>query len=320
MMGAVSVASPSRIQAAAERSPLALIGVGIVLFSIGPVMFQAAAASGQVIAFWRLVFGSVILGVASLVYVRVTGRVPSRAGWVWSARCGLAFVANQLFFLAALNATSVVDVTLMQVLQPVLVAVLAVRMFGERPGAQFRLWSAVAVAGAAVVALFGSSGPEGDPTGMACAIASIVLFALYFVWSKQARDHIDTWPFLFGVSFTSLVVVSALFAVTGDSPRNITSDDIYLALAIAALPGAIGHFVSTWPLRWVPANVPPLLQLAIPFLASALAWLILDEQIQLGHVVGGAITVIGVAGAIRSPAGRRLVAREDAVLTTQAAD
>lgn len=319
-MAAVTIASHHRIQAAAERRPLVLICIGIVLFSIGPVMFQSADASGQVIAFWRLCFGVVILGTASLVYIRITGRVPTRAGWLWSIRCGVMFVANQLFFLAALHATSVVDVTLMQVLQPVLVAVLAVRMFGERPGAQFRVWSAVAVAGAAVVALFGSSGPEGDPTGMACAIASIVLFALYFVWSKQAREEIDTWPFLFGVSATSLVIVSFTFLFTGDSPRNVTSDDIYLALAIAALPGAIGHFVSTWPLRWVPANVPPLLQLAIPFMASALAWLILDEQIELGHVVGGAITIIGVAGAIRSPAGRRLVAREEVVLATQGAD
>jgi drug/metabolite transporter (DMT)-like permease len=156
--------------------------------------------------------------------------------------------------------------------------------------------------------------------GMTCAIASIVLFAMYFVWSKQAREHIDTWPFLWGVSATSLVIVSITFLFTGDSPGNVTSHDIYLAIAIAALPGAIGHFVSTWPLMWVPANVPPLLQLAIPFLASALAWVILDEGIEIGHVIGGAITVVGVAGAIRSPAGRRLVAREDVVLATQAAD
>src|SRR5207253_2856436 len=79
-------------------------------------------------------------------------------------------------------------------------------------------------------------------------------------------------------------------------------------LVIAAGPGAIGHFVSTWPLRWVPANVPPLLQLAIPFFASALAWLILHQSIRPGHVIGGSITMLGVAGALRSPAGRRLVA------------
>jgi len=319
----VAVASPSsssRLSAAGERRPLVLICIGIVLFSIGPVMFQSADSSGQVIAFWRLLFGVGILGTISLIHIGVTGRRPSLVGWLWSIRCGVMFVANQLFFLAALHATSVVDVTLMQVLQPVLVAVLAVPMFGERPGAQFRVWSAVAVAGAAAVALFGSAGPEGDPVGMACAVASIVLFAIYFVWSKQAREHIDTWPFLFGVSATGLVVVAASFLVTGGGPGEVTRHDIWLALAIAALPGAIGHFVSTWPLRWVPANVPPLLQLAIPFLASALAWLLLGEVIELGHVLGGAITIVGVVGAIRSPAGRRLVAREEAVLTTQAAD
>jgi drug/metabolite transporter (DMT)-like permease len=316
----VTVTSPSTIRAAAERRPLVLICIGIVLFSIGPVMFQGAESSGQVIAFWRLVFGVLVMGVITATHIKVTGRRPTRDGWWWSIKCGVMFVANQLFFLAALNATSVVDVTLMQVLQPVLVAALAVPLFGERPGTQFRLWSLVAVGGAAVVALFGSAGPEGDPTGMACAVASIVLFALYFVWSKQARSHIDTWPFLWGVAATGLLVVSVTFLFTGDSPLNVTTDDIWLALAIACLPGAIGHFVSTWPLPWVPANVPPLLQLAIPFLASALAFVILGEDIEIGHVIGGAITVIGVAGAIRSPAGRRLVAREEAVLTTQAAD
>jgi drug/metabolite transporter (DMT)-like permease len=93
-----------------------------------------------------------------------------------------------------------------------------------------------------------------------------------------------------------------------------------LALVIAAGPGAIGHFVSTWPLRWVPANVPPLLQLAIPFLATGLAWLVLHQSIRPGHVIGGSITMVGVAGALRSPAGRRLVAREEVILATQSAE
>jgi drug/metabolite transporter (DMT)-like permease len=316
-----SIAAPAaRVQAAAEQRPLVLIGVGVVLFSIGPVLFASADASGQVIAFWRLVFGVLALGAASAVYVAKTGRRPTREGWLWSIRAGVAFVANQLFFLAALHATSVADVTLMQVLQPVLVAALAVPLFGERPGARFRAWSLVAVAGAAVVALGGSSGPEGDPTGMACAVASIVLFALYFVWSKQARDQIDTWPFLFGVSATSLVIVSLSFLVTGGSPADVHQHDIVLALCIALGPGAIGHFVSTWPLRWVPANVPPLLQLAIPFLASALAWIVLHQRIEAGHVLGGTITLVGVAGALRSPAGRQLVAREEVILATQSAE
>jgi drug/metabolite transporter (DMT)-like permease len=308
------------VQAAAEQRPLVLVGIGVVLFGIGPVLFASTDALGQVFAWWRLLFGIVVLGTATIVHVKVTGRVPSRRGWTWAARCGVMFVTNQLCFLAAIHRTSVADVTLMQVLQPLVVAGLAVRMFGERPGAQFRAWSLVAVGGAVVVAALGSTGHEGDPLGMTYAVSSVLFFAMYFVWSKQAREEIDTVPFLFGVSLTSFVVVSVSFLVTGGTPFDISGHDVALAVVIAVGPGAIGHFVSTWPLRWVPANVPPLLQLAVPFIASGMAWVFLDQEIRLGHVLGGAITVVGVAGAIRSPAGRAMVAREEIMLATEAAE
>jgi drug/metabolite transporter (DMT)-like permease len=113
---------------------------------------------------------------------------------------------------------------------------------------------------------------------------------------------------------TAALVVSAFVLASGEAPFDASEGDILAAGAVALGPGAIGHFVSTWPLRWVPANVPPLLQLAIPFLAGFLAWLLLGEAITAVHLLGGAITIAGVAGAIRSPAGRRMVARDEAVL------
>ena len=302
------------LRSAAERRPVVLVVVGVLLFSTGPVLVQWSDVSGPVLSFWRLWIGVVALGAASVVHVRVTARRPTRAGWTAAVRCGVAFGLHQLLFMVAIKATSVVDVTLMQVLAPMVVAVLAVPLFGERPGPAFRGWSLVAVAGAVVVALGGSSGPDGDPVGMLLAAGNVVLFAFYFVWSKQARDVIDVVPFLFGVVATAAVTVSAYVLVAGEAPGSAGPHDLLVAAAIALGPGALGHFVSTWPLRWVPANVPPLLQLAIPVLAGGMAWALLDEAITSTHVVGGLITVVGVAGAIRSPAGRRLVAREEAAL------
>jgi drug/metabolite transporter (DMT)-like permease len=81
-------------------------------------------------------------------------------GWSWAARCGAAFGLHQPFLVVAIKTTSVVDVTLMQVLQPILVGVLAAALFGERPGIRFRLWSLVAILGAAVVVLGGATGPR----------------------------------------------------------------------------------------------------------------------------------------------------------------
>lgn len=280
----------------------------MLLFSTGPVMVASADASGPVLSFWRLWIGAALMGGLTLVQVRSTGRRPDRVGWTWAARCGVAFGIHQLFFMIAIKETSVVDVTLMQVLQPVLVGVLAVILFGERPGSAFRVWSVVAIAGAAVVVLAGAGGPEGEPLGMLLAAANVVFFAFYFVWSKQARHHIDTVPFLFGVVTAAGVIVTLYVFVAGEAVVGISGDDVLRALYIAAIPGALGHFVTTWPLRQVAANIPPVMQLAMPFLAGGLAWVLLGQRVTWLHVLGGAITIAGVVGSLSSASGRRLVA------------
>ena len=298
----------ARLAAAGERRPVALLWVGVLLFSLGPVLVGASSVSGPVLSFWRLWIGTAVMGAATLVHVRVTGRRPDLPGWSWAGRAGVAFGLHQLAFMSAIKATSVVDVTLMQVLSPMFVAVLAIPLFGERPGAAFRLWSVVAVVGAAIVVLAGASGPEGAPLGMLLAVVNVAFFAVYFVWSKQARAHIDVIPFLFGVVLAAGLTVSGYVVLVGESPGSAAARDLLLAATIAVVPGALGHFVSTWPLRWVAANIPPVVQLTTPFLAGGLAWLLLDQPITPLHLLGGLVTVAGVAGAILSPSGRRLAA------------
>jgi drug/metabolite transporter (DMT)-like permease len=295
-----------RVAAPVEARPLLLVGIGVVLFSTGPVLVAGSETSGPILSFWRLWTGAVLMGALSLWQIRVTGRRPDPIGWSWAARCGVVFGIHQLFFMVAIKQTSVVDVTLMQVLQPLFVGALAAVLFGERPGTRFRLWSLVAIGGAAVVVLAGASGPEGDPVGVTYAMLNVAFFAVYFVWSKQGRDHIDTVPFLFGVVASAGVVVSLFVLVAGEPVGSISRDDLLVAVAIAAVPGALGHFVTTWPLRRVAANVPPVMQLAMPFLAGGLAWLLLDQEVTALHVLGGVVTIAGVVGALLSPSGRQL--------------
>lgn len=294
--------------------PLLLVGMGVVFFSVGPVLVAASDTAGAVLSFWRLWVGTAFMGALTALQISRTGRRPDRTGWTWAVRCGGVFAVHQVLFMVAIKRTSVVDVTLMQLLQPVLVGVLAAVLFGERPGTGFRVWSLVSMAGAAVVVLAGASGPSGDPGGVALAAGNVGLYAVYFVWSKQARDHIDTTAFLFGVLGSAAVAVSAWSIVSGQAISGISGRDVGIAVVIAIVPGGLGHFVTTWPLARVPANVPPVMQLAIPFLAGAMAWLFLDQRITLLHLVGGLITVAGVAGALLSSAGRRFASGPDPVV------
>jgi drug/metabolite transporter (DMT)-like permease len=63
----------------------------------------------------------------------------------------------------------------------------------------------------------------------------------------------------------------------------------------------------------VAANIPPVLQLTTPFLAGALAWVFLSQPITVLHLVGGLVTVAGVAGAVLSPSGRTLASPTEPV-------
>ncbi len=288
------------VRSLARRSPVTAVVFGVALFSTGPVMVAGASVSGPVFSFWRLWIGVLILGVATVLYCRSRSVWPSAEGWKWAAVCGIAFGFHQLTFMTALRLTSVVDVTLMNTIAPILVGILAVPMFGERPGARFRLWSVVAIAGTAIVVLAGSSGPEGDPLGMLLAALNVVGYSFYFVGSKLARQKIDTVPFLFGATLFAATFVGTFALLSGEPLGSISAHDLALCFAVALLPGFLGHFSVTWSLRWVPANVPPVIMLGIPVLSGVMAWAFLGQGVHPAQVLGGVLTVAGVLGALRS--------------------
>lgn len=299
-----------RLRDFGRRHPLTPIVLGVLLYSVGPVFVQASTASGPVFSMWRLWCGVPLLAAATALQARASGGWPELRAWRIPVLAGVAFGVHQLTMFSAIKATSVADVTLVNALGPVVTAVLAVPMFSERPGATFRFWSVIAMIGTAVVVFGGSVGPEGDPLGMILALANVVAFAVFFLLSKRSRDVLPVLPFLLGVMTIAALSVSGYVLLSAERAEAITRTDLLYALVVAAGPGLVGHFVMTWPLRWVPANVPPVMRLGVPILASVWAWWLLGEQIGILHVLGGVVTLGGVAGALLTPSGRRFVASE----------
>jgi drug/metabolite transporter (DMT)-like permease len=283
--------------------PVLAVWFGTAVFSTGPVMVAAASVAGTVFSFWRLWIGAVAMVGLAAGERRRSGRPLTRTGVRFMALAGVAFGLHQLLFMVALRTTSVVDVTLMNTLAPLVVAVVAVPMFGERPGAAFRIWSLVAIAGGIVVAVAGSAGPQGQPLGMALAAGNVAFYSLFFVWSKQAREHVETMTFLAGSILTAAVVVG-LFVLGMRAPvGDIDLHDLALCAGVALLPGVVGHFSVTWSLKWVPANIPPVIMLAIPVLSGLLAWVLLGQGTTPAKVAGGVLTLVGVGGAVRAAGG-----------------
>ncbi len=292
----------------ASRFPFHLIALGVLFYATGPVLARSSDTTGVLLSFWRLWFGLGVLGVGLAIH-RLSGHeIGTTRGFRLAMMAGAAFSLNQVFFFSAIKRTSVVDASLMSTLSPVVVAIVAVPLFGERPARAFRAWSALAIVGAAFVVLGSSSGPDGDPLGMLMAVASTVFFALFFLLSKVSRPHIAVVAFLTTVMGTAAVFVSAFVFALGLDPGAVGSSDLWTALAMAVVPGTFGHVVMTWPLNYVPANVPPLMRLAGPVVSGSMAWFFLGEGFTWVHIVGGAVILFGLSGAVRSKAGQVLVA------------
>jgi drug/metabolite transporter (DMT)-like permease len=305
-----------RIRVAARRYPLVLVALGVTLYSAGPVMLQASGTSGPVFGFWRLWFGAVVLGVATMLRHLMGRPWPARDQWRWAAIAGVAFGIHQLLFFTAVRMTTVVDVALMNALAPVVTAVGALWMFAERPGRRFWLWATVAIVGAALLAVTASQAPSGDPAGMLLATTNVVFFAAFFLVSKKARDHLPVVPFLFGTMLIAALVATAFVGVARADVRAVTPTALMLAAGVAVGPGALGHLAMTWPLRYVPANIPPVMRQAQPVLSGLLAWWVVGEALAWRHLLAGVLVVVGAAGTVLGRDGRAL--RADAAAPDRA--
>ena len=293
----------TRLRGIAQQHPLWLIAVGVVMYGSGPVFVAASSISGPVFSFWRLWFGVGVIGAATAIAVRLGGTRWPRgwSSWRWAVVAGLAFGVHQLAFFSAVQMTSVADVQLMSTVAPLVTAIVAVPLFGERMTRWFLAWTVLAIAGAAIVAMGGASGPDGNPIGMALASSNVVLFSAFYLLSKRGRDEIDVLPFLLGVMFFAALATTAWCVLAGEPViSSPDSYDLTLAAIVALGPGAIGHFVMTWPLKWVPANVPPVMRLSQPLVGGLLAWAWLSQPITNAHLMGGALTLFGVFGALAS--------------------
>lgn len=297
----MSSAAAARLAVRARRRPVGVVALGVLMYATGPVIVAASVADGPTFALVRLALGVPVLGVLAVNSVMRSRRPVSAAAVGWTVAAGMAFGVHQLLFMTAVKLTSVTSVVLMNTLAPLVVTGLAIPMFRERPARRVLGWTLVAMSGVAWAALGGGGGVAADALGTTLAGANVVVFSLFFVCSKASRDHIDVWPFLWGVIIVAFVAVALFFVSTERAIVSLTQRDVLLAATLACGPGAVGHFLMTWPLRWVPATVPPVLRLAQPLLSGGLAWLVLGQAVTAAQVLGGALTIVGVGAAMGAP-------------------
>lgn len=275
--------------------------VGVVMWgSFSVLARKATELDGLGLAFHRMWLGALV----SIVALRLSG---TRLTWrilKLSAAGGLLFALDVTLFFTALKTTTIANANIISSLQPVLIALVVGRLFGEKLDRWFFVWSALAIAGVIVV-VTGSAASNSDTWslhGDLLAVAATCSWAGFFVASKQARKELTSLEYLAGLLAVAWFVVTPVALLSG-TPLAVSSGGTWLVIALIALvSGGLGHWLMNWAHGHIPLAMASLLTLVIPVAAVATSAVLLDEAITVRQVVGMGIVLLALAMVIvRSP-------------------
>jgi drug/metabolite transporter (DMT)-like permease len=190
-------------------------------------------------------------------------------------------------------------------------------VIGERLGPRGWAGLAVALGGATLVAL-AHRGPHGAGLGGAALVAAAAtVYALWIVLQKRALRsmtplHATTWATWFGAAI-ALPFGHALPTSLGDASSGALAAMLALGLGLSTVP----FLLWAWVLARLPASVAAPALLMIGPAGVLMGWVLLGEQPAALALVGGGVTLAGVAAVVvRGPL--RLRARLAPVVRTPA--
>lgn len=215
---------------------------------------------------------------------------------------GLLLVAVTGFAMAAFQVMPLAETTALIFVTPLIVALLAGPMLGERVGPPRWIAALVGFGGMLLIARPGSAL---DSAGIAYTLIAAVCYAFYQILTRRmtATEKPLTMVFYTALAGTTAMSLALPWIWSGPTPEPLEA----LMICSLAIYGGTGHFLLTHAFRHAPAStLAPFLYIQLIW-ASLLGWLFY-EQWPDALSIAGMVTIVagGVAVALieQSAAGR----------------
>ena len=281
-----------------QRDDIHVIAALTAVFAwgIGPIFNKTMSVDASAIVFYRLLVGAPLMFAMALL----TGGGVSIELMKRTALPGVLFAFSMITGFASVVMTSIANATLITTLQPVLVLLIAPKMFGEKLRLRQLLYSACALVGVLLVVLAAASTSGAHLSGDLLAVANVCIWTGYFVLSKKRRlAGVHSWSYLAAVFLWSAAVVLPYGMIFSNDLGNMSNADWGRILAMAIGPGIVGHGLMTWAQSHVDVTLASLLGLLSPVISTGLAWMILDQNLTTWQTVGAIGVLISLAFLVR---------------------
>lgn len=261
----------------------ALTALGVLVLTPDGLLIRLIEADTWTILFWRGLFFAV--GIFAFYFVRYRAKtidIIGKMGWKgWQA--ALLFACSTIFFVNAIQSTSVANVLVIIATAPLFSALLS-RVFLKESISR-STWIAILISCGGIGTIFISSLTGGQYLGDFFALASAFCIAAQITTVRQCK-HMDMVPSL-GLSG----IITALLVLPFATPTAVSSADFsyLLLLGLVILPIAFG-LITVGP-RYISAAEVSLIMLLETFLAPLWVWLALGEVAHRETLIGGALVL-----------------------------
>jgi drug/metabolite transporter (DMT)-like permease len=269
----------------------AVLTVAVLAVGSAAILVRSAHAPILAIAFWRLALATFAL-LPLAVREGLLGRRMRHQDVLLLLASGAALAVHFVSWFAALERTSVLVATVLVSGYPVLLYVLE-RLAGEPGVGRGQLGPVLlALAGVATMSLGG--GGRGTLLGAGLALLGALAMAVYLLLGRNLRRRHGVFTYVVPVYGSGALMLLAVALLTRTPLAGFPAATDVLLLALGLGPTLFGHTGFNYALRYRPATLVGLVQLAEPVVAGVLAFLLLGQRPGFGAILGSLLVLLGL--------------------------
>lgn len=289
-------------------SPYILLTVGVIAVSFSAILVKWSTAPASIIGMYRMLLTVPVLLLFGM------GRSVSKAkaeldrkDWSRLFFSGIFLALHFLLWMESLKLTSVASSTVILTLQPAF-TMLGTFLFYHLKTNTGQLSSLlVAVAGSVIIA-WGDIGISAQAVlGDFCSFLGAAAYAVHLLFGQSLMKKMSGAPYsfiVFCIAGMCLLIynVSAGIEIFHYSLKNWAA---FLLLAVVST--VLGHMLFNISLKYVDATKITMLVVAEPVIATLLAWGLFGEAVGAIQMIGGLVTLAGIAIYFLNPSEKRSV-------------
>ncbi len=286
-MPTAEAATPGPVEA---RGKLA-VAVAVVAVGTSAIMIMYAGSGPLTISFYRLLFTTLMLVPFVAVYEREALRNLDRRDLLRLASVGLVLAVHFSLWISSVKLTSVANSVVLVTTHPLFVAAISALLLKEY-SPRYALLGGL-VAGIGVLVMFAGDLSTGGLLGDAMAFCGAIAAGTYIVAGRSERRKLPTGTYCVVVyAFTTAFLLPGAFLESRLVPA--ANLDWLLFLAMAAVPGIMGHTFYNYALGHVSAFVVSTSLLGEPVLSSLLAALLFAQVPPAPSLLGIPLVLAGI--------------------------